>query len=379
MIAATRPRTRRDAARLLVVAPNGALTDTAVDALPAHLAPGDVLVVNDAATVPGSLGAVTADGTPLEVRLAAQAVDGSWLAVTLGDGRWTTPTEHRGAPPPLSPGQRLSFVRAGARVALTATVTGVSALSPRLLTLAFDRHGAALWGAIYALGRPIQYAHLEHDLPLHAVQTPFAARPWALELPSAGYPLSFALLARLRQRGVTVARLTHAAGISATGDPAIDRALPLPERFEIPRDTVAAIARARREGGRVMAVGTSVVRALEASAARSGGLLPESGPSVATLRIGPSTELVVVDGLLTGMHSPGESHYELLGAFGSEALLARVSAHAASEGYRCHEFGDVALWTSRDGRKTAQTPLGQVLSPPSRRGEAQARAGAAPT
>jgi S-adenosylmethionine:tRNA ribosyltransferase-isomerase len=163
-----------------------------------------------------------------------------------------------------------------------------------------------------------------------------------VELPSAGRPLTWSLLSELRRRGVALAALTHAAGLSAAGDPALDRALPLPERYEIPNSTAEAIAAAKARGGRVVAVGTSVVRALEGRAdAHGGALTPGSGWT--DLRIGPATRLRVVDGLLTGMHEPDTSHFELLRAFAPSSLLERAHAHATASGYLGHEFGDSSL------------------------------------
>jgi S-adenosylmethionine:tRNA ribosyltransferase-isomerase len=137
-----------------------------------------------------------------------------------------------------------------------------------------------------------------------------------------------------------VVALTHAAGVSATGCPVIDAALPLPERYQIPVATAEAVNRARRERRRVIAVGTTVVRALE-SAFHHGRVV--AGEGVATLRLGPGTPLQVVDALLTGMHQPGESHYQLLAAFVDAPLLKRAFARAVEGGYLAHEFGDATL------------------------------------
>jgi len=174
------------------------------------------------------------------------------------------------------------------------------------------------------------------------VQTPYAARPWASEMPSAGRPLRLELLARLRARGVRVAWLTHAAGLSSTGDAGLDAALPLPERYEIPPPTVAAVADARRRGGRVVAVGTTVVRALE-GAARSGGGDLHPGPGVTDLRIGRGFEPRVVNGLLSGIHGRDSSHFALLSAFLPGAFAMLYSLHVIAGRYRGHEFGDSTL------------------------------------
>jgi len=346
--AATAPRSPE---RLLLVDPaRGTFDDATPRGLVRLLGPGDLLVVNDAATLPASLaGAVR--GEPVEVRL----LDGEgerFRAVLLGAGDWRTRTEHRPPPPPVTRGDEIELRaslpppaergegRGGGRgcaEALKARVEGVSELSPRLVRLVFDRSGAELYRALYAVGRPIQYAHVASPLELWSVQTGYAARPWAVEMPSAGRPLSFELVLELRRRGVAFATLTHAAGLSATGDPAIDAALPLPERYEIPEPTIAAVERADR----VIAVGTSVVRALEGAFARHGVLRPGRGETDLVLREG--FEPRVVDALLTGMHEKDASHFALLQAFAPRALLESAYAHAEEAGYLGHEFGDATL------------------------------------
>jgi S-adenosylmethionine:tRNA ribosyltransferase-isomerase len=155
-----------------------------------------------------------------------------------------------------------------------------------------------------------------------------------------GRPLTWRVLQEVRARGIGIVPLTHAAGLSSTGDAAIDAALPLPERFDIPGATVAAVARTRAAGGRVVAVGTTVVRALEGAAA-GGSLIAGEGET--GLRIARGYRPRVVDGLLTGVHVPGESHFDLLQAFASDALLRDALAHAEREGYLAHEFGDSCL------------------------------------
>lgn len=208
------------------------------------------------------------------------------------------------------------------------------------MALRFDRAGGPLYAALYRIGRPVQYAHQDRDLALWTVQTAYAGPPWAVEMPSAGRPLSWELLGALRRRGVELAWLTHAAGLSATGDPALDALLPLPERYRIPAATADAVHRARAAGRRVIAVGTTVVRALEGAARdrrRAGG----SGTT--DLLIGPGTRLAAVDGLLSGIHAPSESHHRLLGAFAPPALLGAAWRRAQAGGYLRHELGDLCL------------------------------------
>lgn len=336
MIAATRPF-RRARERLLHLDPHaGRFHDRTMTELPALLRSGDLLVVNDAATLPASLPAVAPGGARVEVRLLGEVDGGRWRAVLFGEGDWHLRTEDRPAPPILRTGDTLKLD------GLQATVVSVWYPSPRLVELRFDEEGARLWSALYRLGRPVQYAHLEAGLALSDVQTAYASRPWAAELPSAGRPLSWELLLDLKARGIALGALTHAAGLSSTGDAALDRALPLPERYEIPVETVDAVGRARATGGRVVAVGTSVVRALEGSAAAHGGRLVAGGGTT-DLVIAPGFVPRVVDGLLTGFHEPGSSHLGLLRAFVPPPLLEAAYSHAESEGYRGHEFGDSNL------------------------------------
>jgi len=341
---------RRDDVRLLVIdpaAPEGAgLRETRTPALPELLAPGDLLVVNDAATLPASLRGTDEAGRPVEARLiaargggraeAGSPSPGRFVAVLFGAGDWHTRTEDRPPPPELAEGARLRFG------GLAATVGRHATLSPRLVELRFDDDGDALWAALYKEGRPVQYAHLAHDLPLWAVQTVYATRPWAFEMPSAGRPLSWEILLALRRRGVRWASLTHAAGLSATGDPAIDAALPLPEAFEIPPATARAVAETRARGGRVVAVGTTVVRALEGAAQQHDGIV-RAGCGETDLRITPAFRPRVVDGILSGAHAAHESHFQLLAAFAGSALLATAAARAERAGFLTHELGDSML------------------------------------
>ena len=332
------PRADRGQARLLHVDPlSGALVDRRVAELPALLRSGDALVVNDAATMPASLFGSTSKG-PVELRLLGPGESlERWPAVVFGAGDWRRRTEDRPAPPALRPGDAIELGDG-----LRATVAAVSPLSPRLIDLRFNQRGAALWSLLYRVGHPVQYSHLVGPLSLWHVQTPFGARPWAVEMPSAGQPLGLALLGELRAKGVALAAITHAAGLSATGDPLLDAALPLPERYEITQATVTAIEQARARRGRVVAVGTSVVRGLEGAAQNGGGVL-RAGEGVTGLRLGPATQLCVVDGLLTGVHEPGSSHYELTRAFAPDALLGAAHRFAEQSGYLGHEFGDYEL------------------------------------
>ena len=340
MKAATRPVQRPRDARLLVVDGAGRITHHPRSALADLLVAGDLVVANDAATLPASLsGRHLATGAAIEVRLAGRrslAADdvACFLAVVFGAGDWRTRTEDRPLPPPLTTGDALAVGP------LAATVVRVVA-APRLVELRFAGAADAIRAGIARHGRPVQYAHVAAPLALWDVWTAIAARPVALEPPSAGFVLDWRLLDRLARRGVSFATLTHAAGLSSTGDAALDARLPFDEPYHLPAATVAAVHAARQRGGRVVAIGTTVARALEHAAARPGGL--RAGPGIATNRLGRSTPLRVVDALVSGTHEPGSSHHELLRAFVGEATLDRIDAALESFGYRTHEFGDSAL------------------------------------
>jgi S-adenosylmethionine:tRNA ribosyltransferase-isomerase len=337
MIPASWPPDDPGTTRLLEIDPvANRLADRRIGELPTLLRKGDLLVVNDAATLPASLRGVTERGVPIELRLAGERSDQSWRAVLFGAGDWRTRTEDRPPPPVLEPGSVLHFD------GLRATIITVDRMTPRQISVVFDPRGEAFWPALYRAGRPVQYAHTSRPLALWHVQTAYATRPWASEAPSAGFGLTWELLLALRHRGVELARLTHAAGLSATGDAALDERLPLPERYDIPADTVEAVDRAQGRGGRVVAVGTTVTRALEGAAAIGGGRLV-AGIGTTDLHLGPRTRRNVVDGILTGAHDAGTSHFRLLEAFAPPPLLSRAHDLAEASGYRSHEFGDAML------------------------------------
>jgi S-adenosylmethionine:tRNA ribosyltransferase-isomerase len=337
MIAADRPVQRPQTAKLLTVDSEGRFKHITRDRFVDLLRPGDLLVANDAATLPASLrGIHERTGEAIEVRLAgwsgtAAADVSHFAAVVFGAGDYHTRTEHRLAPPPLVPGDRL---RLGP---LSATI--VSALGhPRLVSLEFDGTQDAIWNGIARHGRPIQYAHIAEPLALWDVWTVLAGPPVAFEPPSAGFVMSWGIIERLHQRGIQFATITHAAGISSTGDDELDRRLPLPEPYRVPEATATAIASARGRGARIVAIGTTVVRALE-HAARIDGMV-RSGDGVATQRVDSTTQLRIADAVFTGTHEPGTSHHDLLAAFAAPATLRRIDSELDAHEYRTHEFGD---------------------------------------
>ncbi len=340
MIAASLPVQRPADAKLLVAGARGELRHLPRRAFVELLRRGDLVVANDAATLPASLtGRHLASGASIEVRLAgARSLrveeDPRFVAIVFGAGDFHTRTEDRARPPPLASGDRLELGQA------TATVEKLLD-HPRLVELRFEGSSETVWAAIAHHGRPIQYAHVPASLALWDVWTPIAAAPVAFEPPSAGFTLDWGSLAAMRERGAGFATLTLAAGISSTGDAALDTRLPFDEPYRIHEATVRAIQRTKSRGGRVIAIGTTVVRALE-SAVASGRRL-RAGDGLATLRLGAGTRLHIVDAILSGTHAPRTSHYEMLRAFADDARLQGMSAELERCGYRTHEFGDSVL------------------------------------
>ncbi|MEX3959139.1 S-adenosylmethionine:tRNA ribosyltransferase-isomerase [Trinickia sp. EG282A] len=343
MEAATTPVQRPKNARLLVVDRWGKIEHRARSAMVGLLRRGDCVIANDAATLPASLsGVLERTGACVELRLAGRSSlepddVRDFRCVVFGDGDFRTPTEARAAPPALTLGERIVFG------ALIATVVRLLD-HPRLVEIRFEGEPVRIWHELAVHGKPIQYSYMVDPLAMWDVWTPIAAHPVAFEPPSAGFALDWHLLHALREKGVAFATLTHAAGLSTTGDPALDAKLPFDECYRIPAATAALVEATRKRRGRIVAIGTTVVRALEAAASADGTV--QAGDGIARQHIGPRTELKVVDAIVTGTHEPDSSHYALLGAFTDELTLQRAEAALEASQYRTHEFGD-SMWVER--------------------------------
>lgn len=328
----------RGSAKLLKVEASGAMRHLPRAQLSSLFSAGDLIVANDAATLPASLvGVHCPSGQRIEVRLAAWVSvrdPTHFAAIAFGDGDHRTRTEDRVPPPPLSPGDRLQLGP------LSAVVKDLLD-HPRLFRLFFLGDAASVLAGLTRYGRPIQYAHIVEPLALWDIWTRIAADPIAFESPSAGFALDWRTLAAWRQRGIGFATLTHAAGISSTGDPKLDLRLPLDESYNIPQYTAGAVAHVRSHSGRIVAIGTTVVRALESAANPDGSV--RAGNGIATGRIGRGTPLRVVDAILTGVHQRGDSHFELLRAFATDVLLEKVLEAFRTHDFRPHDFGDSML------------------------------------
>ena len=344
MTAATTPRQGPRDTRMLVIDEYGVIRHHHAKDVPVLLRRGDLVVANDAATIPASLrGIHLPTGRAVEVRLAgrrslaADAVQ-RFTVVLFGTGDYRTPTEHRERPPVPGVGDALLVG------SLRATVVGILG-HPRLVEIEFSHAAGEIWQAIGRQGRPIQYAYVPDPLAIWDTWTSIANTPVAFEAPSAGFILDWAMLGAIRARGARFATITHAAGISSTGDTELDRMLPLDEPYCIPRTTAALIRQTIQRGGRIVAVGTTVVRALEDAARLPGWVLPGNG--IATQRITPQSQLRVVDAIVSGLHECGSSHYALLGAFHGDRALQQMTEEAEARGYLAHEFGD-AVFVARD-------------------------------
>jgi S-adenosylmethionine:tRNA ribosyltransferase-isomerase len=334
------PRHGPRCTKLLVVDARGSITHHAAADLPRFIRQGDLIVANDAATLPASLAAThVPTGETVEIRLAGRrslAPDAvtTFTAIVFGAGDYRTPTEYRTAPPAFGVGEELAVG------SLRATIAAVRK-HPRLVDIRFHHSADEIWAELADHGRPIQYSHIQSPLAMWDTWTSIASQPVAFEAPSAGFVLDWSTLRALRARGARVATLTHAAGISSTGDLHLDCLLPFDEPYLIPPATARLVNQTKQCDGRVIAVGTTVVRALEHAGRRTGCV--RSGHGVATGHIGPMTRLRIIDGIVSGMHEPGTSHFELLRAFQKDDALVTMAAEAEARDYRGHEFGDAVF------------------------------------
>ncbi|WP_307845187.1 S-adenosylmethionine:tRNA ribosyltransferase-isomerase [Planomonospora sp. ID67723] len=308
----------RDAVRLLVShGGTGEVGHHPFTDLPDLLRPGDLLVVNNSATLPA---AVRLDR--LAVHFSTEREDGTWLVeLRRRTGSATEPY------PGGADGEWLPLPGG-------ATLRLLERRTPRLWRARLDRPVPAYLGRY---GVPIRYSYVERDWPLADYQTVFGVVPGSAEMPSAGRPFTAGLVTGLVSRGIGVAPITLHTGVAS---PEKDEP-PYPERFEVPESTARQANLARETGGRVVAVGTTVVRALETAALSGGGVRPASGWTSHVVT--PAAGVRAVDGLITGLHEPRSSHLLMLSAIAGDELLARSYREALRERYLWHEFGDLHL------------------------------------
>jgi S-adenosylmethionine:tRNA ribosyltransferase-isomerase len=309
----------RDGVRLLASRRgSGQISQHTFRDLPGLLLPGDLLVVNTSGTLPAQVRA----GRELAVHFCSPRPDGSWL-VELREVK-----------------DKISRPNGQGCAGQVIDLPGGAALT------LLSRAGARLWRArmpvavvpyLFRHGVPIRYSHVRRDWPLAAYQTVFARTPGSAEMPSAGRPFTPAVITELVARGVLIAPLTLHAGVSSLEEGED----PYPEPYDVPPATAALVNHVRAHGGRVIAAGTTVVRALETAAGPDGRVSAAAGWTSHVVT--PETGVRAVHGLLTGLHEPRSSHLRMLAAFAGADLLSRCYATAISAGYLWHEFGDVHL------------------------------------
>jgi S-adenosylmethionine:tRNA ribosyltransferase-isomerase len=317
----------RDAVRLLVAAPGGVEHRRFRDIVD-YLRPGDLLVVNNSATMPAAVAGVRA-GTPITVHFSTALAGGVWVVELRPGGNAVG---------------HLSDVRPGERVELPAGAALVvldSYPEP-------DMCGSRLWRARVAIegpalaylarhGRPIRYGYVPGTWPLSTYQTVFAREPGSAEMASAARPFTAELVTSLVAAGVVIAPVTLHAGVSSAeaGEP------PAVEWFDVPAATAQLVNLTRANRRRVIAVGTTATRALESAAGPGGAVTAARGWT--DLVLGPGRPACAIDGLVTGWHDAGASHLLLLEAVAGEAIVAAAYREAVRSGYLWHEFGDSAL------------------------------------
>lgn len=333
--ASTPPERRglaRDGTRLLVAGVDGT-TDAHFHDLPDHLRPGDLVVVNDSQTIAGEWDATSPTAGPAVLHLATtlDAAHGGGVVVEA-----RTPPDAARAVLDAEPGT--TYAAGGTRVRLVEPYPdGGSSPTGRGTRLWRAEVDGDLAAHLLTHGRPIAYGYLERRYPLADYQTVFGVRPGSAEMPSAGRPFTAELVTRLVSHGIGVAPITLHTGVSSqeAGE------APLPERFAVSEATARLVNAVRAGGGRVVAVGTTVTRALESAVDVDGVVLAAAGWTnrVVTPRQPPR----VVDGLVTGWHDPQASHLLLVEAVAGRELAQRAYDAAVAGRYLWHEFGDAAL------------------------------------
>lgn len=320
-LAATKPPERRDGVRLLVARPDG-MAHARFSELGRFLSPGDLVVVNTSGTLAAAVDGIRSDGRTVTVHFSTALDDGTWLVEVRPERNATGPVPD---------------AVAGERIALPAGVTAtLRQPQGRLWRAEVGVEGGVL-GYLARHGRPVTYSYVKGRWPLDAYQTVFAREPGSAEMPSAGRPFTADLVTGLVSAGIAVAPITLHTGVSSLeeGEP------PLRERYRVPKPTARLVNLTRASGGRIVAVGTTVTRALETVAHVDGWVGSRSGWT--DLVLGPDRPARVVDGLITGWHAPGASHLRLLEAVAGPDLVAAAYQEALRRRYLWHEFGDSCL------------------------------------
>ncbi len=316
----------RDAVRMMVAYGDGhRLIHTTFSELPRFLRAGDLVVVNTSGTLAAEVPARTAAGLAIDVHLSTETVDGAWaVELRRGDELWSSAVA----------GDELTLPAAGSLRLVGPMATGSDGI--RLWRAHLDLPDPLLrYLAVH--GRPIAYRYVNGRWPLSAYQNVYATEPGSAEMPSAGRPFTPEVITRLVAAGIGVAPVLLHTGVASleASEP------PYPERFRVSSSTAQRVNDTRRHRGRVVPIGTTVVRALESAADPDGHLTPVEGFTETIIT--PERGVFAVDGLLTGWHEPEASHLAMLEAVAGRPLLEASYRAALAEGYLWHEFGDVHL------------------------------------
>lgn len=322
----------RDQVRLMVI--NRATYEvehTRFDRIGEFLRPGDLLVFNTSRTLPAALDGCESQGGPcMEIRLAQHLPDDSWLALLLCQQGNPFSCGLRG-------GMQIDFGQG-----LMGTVYDRDENIPRLWKMRFSKSATELMDLLYRLGRPIRYEYVSAPWDLDYYQTVYAKEPGSAEMPSAGRAFTWKLLFDLKRRGIETAYILLHTSLSSYMDDELDAQHPASEEEYFVSETAAEkINHTHLQGGRVIAVGTTVVRALESVVDTTGKV--HAGHGYTRLHITSEHVLKSVDGLLTGLHEPEASHLDLLTAFLRTEQIRSAYEEAVERRYLWHEFGDLNL------------------------------------
>ncbi len=323
----------RDQARLMVSSERGH-AHTRFTELAHFLRPGDLVVVNDSATLPASLPAQHSDFGAFVVSMATDFGNGTWLL----EPRWST-----SQPGPLP-------ITAGMAITIGDLPTRLIAQYPGLPRLWFAQVDGDVRAAMNRVGSPIRYGYMQESQALSTYQTVFAAVPGSAEMPSAAYPFTQRVVDSLRDNGVGIAAITLHTGVSSLEvETDVVEEHPLyPEPYHVTVKAARMVNTAKREGRRVIAIGTTVVRALE-TAWNGHEIEPSRG--FTRVYIHPQRGVNVVDGLITGLHDPVTSHLAMLYTIAGQSTICEAYQEAVREGYLWHEFGDSHLILPADRRE----------------------------
>jgi S-adenosylmethionine:tRNA ribosyltransferase-isomerase len=318
----------RDSVRMMVAhRSDRSLVHSHFSELPRFLDEGDLVVLNTSGTLAAEVDGSGPDGGPVQVHLSTQLPAGLWTVEIRRDGR---------AFLEAASGTTIALRGGGTVCLLTPYSPGPSGVGVRLWVALIETPGP-LPTYLARHGRPIRYGYVQGSFPISAYQNVYATEPGSAEMPSAGRPFTPEVLTRLVAKGVGVAPLLLHTGVASleANEP------PYAEYFKVSSSTAHRINDARRSGGRVIAIGTTVVRALESVVDEHGRVLGGEGWTETV--VSPAHPVRSIDGFLTGWHEPEASHLAMLEAIAGRPLLEDSYRAALAEGYLWHEFGDVHL------------------------------------